>query len=259
MGLATQQMPSSRAEQFAKRIAQSRGPRILVVASLLLAVFSQRPYAQKAPAEPMHTFHDRGSHVSFEYPAGWVFAERDHEISTFHLDARTAPRKAQMRAVVAMPENPFPASTFSGAYVYFSVTPHISAAACVRQAAPPAITKEEAEHRAAEARAGGSENADSGAGDLADLKIVIAGKPEKVQVAGIAFMHGRDEQREVCITQRDDVYTTRRKGACVRFDLAINNFCGGEMSGVRDMTPVQLEDVRGRLKAILETVRFEGK
>ena len=89
--------------------------------------------------------------------------------------------------------------------------------------------------------------------------ILVEGEPEKVQVAGIAFMRGRDEQREVCITQHDDVYTTRRKGACVRFDLAINNFCGGEMSGVRDMTPAQLEDVRARLRAILETVRFEGK
>ena len=204
----------------------------------------------------MHTFHDRGSRVSFEYPAGWTFAERDHEISTFHLDARTAPKKAQMRAVVAMPENPYPASTFSGAYVYFSVTPHTSAEACARQAVPPAIGKSEEERREAEARAAGS---DSGAGDGGAAAILVKGKPEKVQVAGIAFMRGRDEQREVCITQHDDVYTTRRKGACVRFDLAINNFCGGEMSGVRDMTPAQLEDVRGRLRAILETVRFEGK
>jgi hypothetical protein len=211
--------------------------------------------AQPAQNQATHTFHDRGSRVSFEYPAGWTFAERDHEISTFHLDARTAPREAQMRAVVAMPENPFPASTFSGAYVYFSVTPHASTRACARQAVPPAITKEEAEHRAAEARAaGGSGSADGGAPE-----IVIAGKPEKVQVAGIAFMHGRDEQREVCITQHDDVYTTRRKGSCVRFDLAINNFCGGEASGVHAITPVQLDVVRERLKAILETVRFEGK
>lgn len=208
-----------------------------------------------ATKQSTHTFHDRGSGVSFEYPAGWTFAERDHEISTFHLDARTAPRKAQMRAVVAMPANPFPASTFSGAYVYFSVTPRTSAAACARQAVPPAITKAEAEHRAAELRAASGSSAQDGAAP----EVVLAAKPEKVQVAGIAFTRGRDEQREVCITQHDDVYTTERKGACVRFDLAINNFCGGEMSGVRDMTAAQREDVRGRLKAILETVRFEGK
>lgn len=212
-----------------------------------------------AQKQATHTFHDRGSHVSFEYPAGWTLAERDHEISTFHLDARTAPKKAQMRAVVAMPENPYPASTFSGAYVYFSVTPHTSAAACARQAVPPAITKGEEERREAELRAAGSGSAGSDAADGGAPEIVLAGKPEKVQVAGIAFMRGRDEQREVCITQHDDVYTTRRKGACVRFDLEINNFCGGQVSGMRDMTPAQMEDVRGRLKAILETVRFEGK
>jgi len=209
-----------------------------------------------AQKQATHTFHDRGSGVSFDYPAGWTFAERDHEISTFHLDARTAPKKAQMRAVVAMPENPFPVSTFSGAYVYFSVTPHTSAAACARQAVPPAISKGEAEHRAAETNAA---RGDSDAGTDGAPEIVLGGKPEKVEMAGIPFMRGRDEQREVCITQHDDVYTTRRKGACVRFDLAINNFCGGEMSGVRDMTAAQLEDVRGRLKAILETMRFEGK
>jgi hypothetical protein len=221
----------------------------------LLSALAAKPVCGQAQKQAMHTFHDRGSHVTFEYPAGWTFAERDHEISTFHLDARTAPKKAQMRAVVAMPENPFPASTFSGAYMYFSVTPHTSGVACARQAIPPAITKAEAERRAAEMRAVSG----SGAADGTEPAIVLTRKPEKVQVAGIAFMRGRDEQREVCITQHDDVYTTRRKGACVRFDLAINNFCGGEMSGVRDMTPAQLEDVRGRLRAILETVRFEGK
>ena len=223
---------------------------------LLLASGSLNASGQTVQKQAMHTFHDRGSRVSFEYPAGWAFAERDHEISTFHLDARTAPKKAQLRAVAAMPENPFPASTFSGAYVYFSVTPHTSAAACAREAMPPAISKGEAARRAAELRAA---SADSDAGNGAAPAIVMVGKPEKVQVAGIAFMRGRDEQREVCITQHDDVYTTRRAGACVRFDLAINNFCGGEVSGVRDMTPAQLENVRERLKAILDTVRFEGK
>ena len=226
----------------------------LLIVSLVLRWCSPGLSAQAAAQkQATHTFHDRASHVSFEYPAGWTFAERDHEISTFHLDARTAPKKAQMRAVVAIPANPFPASTFSGAYVYFSVTPHTSAAACAREAVPPAITKAEEERRAAETRVTAS---DSGAGDGA---VILSEKPQRVQIAGIAFMRGRDEQREVCITQHDDVYTTRHAGACVRFDLAINNFCGGEMSGVRDMTPAQLEDVRARLRAILETVRFEGK
>lgn len=210
-----------------------------------------------------HTFHDRADHVSFDYPANWTFAEQDHEISTFHLDARTAPRNDRVHAVVAMPENPYPASTFSGAYVYFSVTPHSSAGACARQATPPRLSKGEAEHRAAEAAGlhpDANPNPDSdpkGPAGKASA-ITLAAKPDKIQLAGIGFTHGRDEQREVCLTQHDDVYTTYRSGACLRFDLAINNFCSAG-SGARDITPHQLDEVRSRLLVIVSTVRFDPK
>ncbi len=129
-----------------------------------------------------------------------------------------------MRAVVSIPENPFPDSTFSGAYLYFSVTPHRNDAACARQAAP-----------------------------------AVQGRRGAVsEIAGISFAHGHDEQRAICTVQRDEVYTTLRRGACYRFDLAINTFCG-EASGVREITPQELDAVRSRLEAILGTVRFDAK
>ena len=185
--------------------------------------------AASAPAAPasgaQHSFHDPTYRISFDYPANWNFARRDHLISTFRLDARTALRTTLMRAVVSMPENPFPASTFSGAYVYYSVTPHSNDAACARQAAPAAQGK----------RSGESE------------------------IAGISFAHGHDEQTAICTVQRDEVYTTLRHGACYRFDLTINNFCGGEVSGVKDITEQELDQVRGRLEAILGTVKFDAK
>jgi hypothetical protein len=169
---------------------------------------------------PTHTFQDPVYKVTFDYPANWIFSRTDGEISTFHLDARSAPANAQMRAVVAMPENPFPASTFSGAYVYFSVTPRSAAAACTQQAGAAAQT---------------------------------------VQIAGVPFSHGHDEQKEICTTQRDEVYTSFRHGACLRFDLAINNFCGGEVSHVKDISPQELDQVRARLEDILKTVRIGQK
>jgi len=179
-------------------------------------------YAQAPP--PVHTFHDPVYHLSFDYPANWNFSQVDREISTFHLDARSAPRSSRMRAVAAMPENPFPASTFSGAYIYFSVAPHTSATACAQQAAA-----------------------------------TPSGKPTRpVTIADIPFAHGHDQQKDVCITQRDEIYTTRRRGACYRFDLAINNFCS-ESSGVKDITPAELDQVRARLEAILNTIRFDSK
>jgi hypothetical protein len=181
------------------------------------------PATAASPAQ--RSFHDPTYKISFDYPAEWNFTRRDHEISTFRLDARTAARTTLMRAVVSMPENPFPESTFSGAYLYFSVTPHRNDAACARQAAP-----------------------------------TVQGRRGAVsEIAGTSFAHGHDEQRAICVIQRDEIYTTLRRGACYRFDLAINNFCGGEVSGVRDITPKELDAVRGRLEAILATVRFDAK
>ena len=185
-----------------------------------------------APTQPpTQTFHDPTYHLSFDYPANWTFSHADGEISTFHLDARSAPRATSFRAVVAFPENPFPESTFSGAYVYFSVTPRSSSSACSRQARSITLVK----------------------------NIPRTRPGSKTRVADILFTRGHDEQRDICITQRDEIYTTRHRGACYRFDLASNNFCGGEVSGVKDITPAQLDQVRARLESILNTIRFDPK
>ena len=198
----------------------------------LSASASGLPSAPSVPTAPssIHTFHDPTWHLSFDYPATWTFARDDHEISTFHLDARTAPPKATLRAVTAMPENPFPASTFSGAYVYLSVTPRATAASCASQAAPPATRS----HKP-------------------------PAKPVATHVNDIPFTHGHDEVKDICITQRDEIYTTLHHGACYRFDLSINNFCGGEVSGVKDITPKELDQVRTRLESVLSSVRFDPK
>ena len=200
---------------------------MLLFSTILLACVPA--FAQSDPKT--HTFHDPTYHLSFDYPAAWTFSQNDREISTFHLDARSAPRNARLRAVVAMPENPFPASTFSGAYLYFSVIPHASAASCAAQAQSTTIVR-----NASQTKPG-----------------------EKTQVSGIPFTHGHDEVKDICLTQHDEIYTTRHAGACYRFDLSINNFCGGEVSGVKDITPAELDQVRARLTSILTTIRFDPK
>ncbi len=68
---------------------------------------------------------------------------------------------------------------------------------------------------------------------------------------------GTTEHGGSCVESRDDVYTALRGSSCLRFDLVINTFCGGEVSGARDMTPEQLNAVRGRMEGVLHTVRFE--
>jgi hypothetical protein len=208
----------------------AEGTRVLLAATLLLAPF--RPCAQaQTPVAPIKTFHDPAYHLSFDYPANWTFSHSDGEISTFHLDARSAPAKTRLRAVVAMPENPFPASTFSGAYLYFGVIPHTTAASCAKQANSTTIVKN-----------------------------IPRTKPgEKTHIADIPFTHGHDEVKDICITQRDEIYTARHGSACYRFDLAINDFCGGDVSGVKDITPQELDQVRSRLEFILSTVRFDAK
>lgn len=193
--------------------------RIVIFLAIAAILPAQTPAA--------HTFHDPAWKLSFDYPANWTFTRSDGEISTFHLDARSAPSTTLMRAVAAVTENPFPASTFSGAYFYFSVTPHSTEASCTRQAGPPS-----------------SQSSKPG---------------EPTQIAGIPFTHGHDQQKQICIVQRDEIYTTYRRGSCYRFDLDINNFCGGDVSHVKDIAPEELNQVRARLEAILATVRFDSR
>ena len=129
-----------------------------------------------------------------------------------------------LRAVAALPTNPYPASTFSVGYVYLSATPHSNVSRCAAQAAPKG-----------------------------------KGKPETSQIAGLRFAHGHDEQKAICTIERDEIYTTLHKGACYRFDLTMNNFCGGEVSGVKDVTPQELNTVLSRLESVVQTVRFDSK
>lgn len=170
---------------------------------------------------PPQQFHDPRYGLSFDLPAGWNLSRRDGDFSTFGLDARSSVRSTQMRAVADIAFNPFPQSTFSGALFYFSVTPHATPVSCSNQSTAPAP------------------------------RVV-----SNVTVDGTPFTHGYDEHGAVCTEARDEVYTALRDGACLRFDLVINTFCGGEVSGSRDMTPAQLDSVRKRLESILSTVRL---
>lgn len=227
-----QTAPQAASQSAAVTTPHSSAPRTTAQNTVAASLTSTPTPA--APATPTSaasaaraTFHDPAWKVSFDYPANWTFAKKDGEISTFHLDARSALHTTRLRAVTAIPENPYPASTFAGAYVYLSVTPHSNPAACEAQTVPPGRTPP-------------------------------AGYTTK-EIAGIPFTHGHDEQKHICTTDRDEVYTTLHRGACYRFDLAMNNFCGGAVSGVKDITPQELENVRARMEAILATVRFDPK
>src|SRR5579859_141306 len=86
------------------------------------------------PTPAARPFHDSRSGVSFQVPAGWDLNRKDRQVSTFNLDARSTIKSTQLRAVANITFNPFPLSTFSGAYFYVSFTPRLSATACARQA-----------------------------------------------------------------------------------------------------------------------------
>jgi len=79
-----------------------------------------------------------------------------------------------------------------------------------------------------------------------------------MQVAGVPFTHGYDEHGGICTESRDEIYTTPHNNVCYRFDAVINNFCGGDVSGVQDITERELNDVRRRMQSILDTVRFDN-
>ncbi len=200
-------------------------PRVVPVPPMPRPKPSDAPRPPAEPTEPpAQTVEDARAHVSFHLPPGWMLTRRDGEISTFRLDARTAPRKADLRAAASLGFNPFPLSTFSGALFYLSVTPHISSTACAAQAtAKPA-------------------------------------KPLPAAVVGdVKFTRGKDEHGHICTESRDVAYTALRGGSCVRFDLAVNSFCGGEVSGAQDLTDAQLGSLFKRMEGILDSVQFTGK
>jgi hypothetical protein len=183
-----------------------------------------QPPAPEPTTPAARLFHDPNYAISFRIPTAWNLTRKDAEVSTFALDARTAPHTARLRAVVNITFNPYPHSTFSGALFYFSVIPHASPAQCAFQAS---------------ARA-----------------------PRTVgttQVGGIPFTHGYDEHGAICVESRDEIYTTPHNGSCYRFDAVINTFCGGDVSGVKDITPAELNAVHGRMQTILDSVHFDQK
>jgi hypothetical protein len=186
-----------------------------------LAAAQTKPVSDPANP-PSRSFHDSRARITLQVPAGWNLSVKDGEVSTFKLDARSAPRATQMRALASIAFNPYPESTFSGAFFYLSLNSRLPAADCVRQAATPAPRT-----------------------------------TSTSQIGGVAFTHGYDEHGSVCTEARDEIYTATHNGVCYRFDLIINTFCGGDVSGVRDITPAQLEAVRHRLEAILSTVQFD--
>ena len=169
-------------------------------------------------------FHDSRFGVRFRVPEGWELQRKDGEVSTFHLDARTATHDTQMRSVAAIQFNPYPYSTLSGALFYYSVQKHSTDAECARQASAPA----------------------SHATELQETQLID----------GMNFAHGHDEHGKICVEARDEVYTAYRKGSCYRFDLAMNSFCSVS-SGAAELTDLQIQQIDQRMNEILQTVQLD--
>jgi hypothetical protein len=164
-----------------------------------------------------HTFRDSRYHLALRIPTGWLLSTHDREVSTFHEDVPSAPPAARLRAVASIATNPYPLSTFAGAFLYFSVTPASTDASCAKQIPNPTGTKE---------------------------------------IAHQIFTRGHAEQSSgICTESRDDIYAAYRSHACYRFDLVINTFCR-QVSGAQEMTPPQLDDLHTRMESILTTATF---
>ncbi len=200
----------------------------IVFACLLsLPLFGQAPVS--VPDAPptkakQQVFHDNHFGVRFRVPKGWALQRKDGEVSTFHLDARTATRDTQMRSVAAIEFNPYPYSTLSGALFYFSVQKRSTDAECARQASAP----------------------NAHATELQETQVID----------GMNFAHGHDEHGKICVEARDEVYTAYRKGSCYRFDLAMNTFCSVS-SGAADLTDAQIQQIDGQMDEILSTVQLD--
>ena len=196
---------------------------LLLVAPVVINAQLSAPAKPRDPGlPPPRHIHDGRYGVTFDLPAGWNATERDGDVSTFALDARTAARNARMRQVAQLAFNPFPSSTFAGALFYFSATPHATERSCAAQASAQAPR--------------------------------VAGSAD---IGGLRFPPGLGEDGAICTEARDRIFTAGRRGACLRFDLVLNTFCGGDVSGVRSMSDAEIAAVRKRLEDVLSTVRFD--
>jgi len=55
--------------------------------------------------------------------------------------------------------------------------------------------------------------------------------------------HGYDEHGGICTESATRSTPRPTNNACYRFDAVINNFCGGDVSGVQDISEHELDDV----------------
>lgn len=228
------------------------GVRLLAFAVLGSVVFTAASHAADKPMIKVATsppakgsarnFRDRKYGVRFKIPPGWSMTRKDGEVSTFHLDARTAGGKSQMRAVASLDFNPFPTSTFSGALFYYSVARHVTDAECAAEATAPA-------------GGGEFEDATKAAPELAPDKREAHGR-DLENIGGMEFFHGHDEHGGICVEARDEVYTAYRKGSCYRFDLAMNTFCSAS-SGAHDLTDREIRSIDERMTTILSSVALD--
>jgi hypothetical protein len=174
------------------------------------------------PAEPAaRNVEDSRDHLVFHLPNGWNLSRTDGEVSTFRLDARSVPRRSQFRMVASLGFNPYPQSTFESALFYVSSTPNSSAASCAFQTAQKA-----------------------------------SGALPPVRIDDVPFARGEAEHGKICTESRDVSYTALRGQSCLRFDLVLNSFCGGEVSGAQDLSADQFQALLSRLESILNTIHF---
>jgi hypothetical protein len=222
LAAATQVAPAQTAPQPSQQEQEPvyRVPKVVPVPPLPKSRYTPPP---EPTDPPPRNFVDSRTHIAFHLPAGWALSRTDGELSTFHIDARTAIPETTLRAAAGLSFNPYPWSTFAGALFYLSTTAKTTPAECAAQATakpnqaePPAV------------------------------------------VDDVKFAHGHDEHGTLCTEARDEVLTTYRRGSCVRFDLVINTFCA-EPSGSREITQTELENVRKRLMGILESVKLSAK
>jgi len=176
--------------------------------------------SEKETAKP---FHDSKYGVRFVVPAGWTLSKKDHEVSTFRMDAPKTTARNEMRSVMSMTFNPYPLSTLSGSFLYYSVERHATDEDCQQQATVSAKPKE---------------------------------RPDVQNIGGVNFIHDHKESGVLCLESRDDMYVAFHKGSCYRFDVVVNFFCS-KVSGADDITLKQMNELEGHAADILSTISFD--
>ncbi len=211
------------------------------------AVTAPVPAPTQAKAKPRKrrpatlSYINREYGVSFSFPRQYMLKSGDEaqlswgDLGPFLMDF--AHPGGVTLAAVELPGNSYPGTDFKSAFVNVSVNPGMTSEACAQFAFP-------------EPKGGDEASSPVTSGTVTTAKDT----PAKVKIGAIEFSEVENSTAGTMKQTDAKYYHAFNNGACYEFALGIGTESDGNVEGI---TPVDRQQVFGKLEKILATVKLE--